>query len=198
MPDRIILASANPGKIREIQAIFKQYQIVPQSDFNVPDIEETGTTFVENAIIKARNAASFSKLPAIADDSGIEVDALSGAPGVYSARYAGPGANDQENLDKLLDCMKNVTDEQRSARFRCVIVYMRNAEDPCPIIAEGAWEGTILRAPRGINGFGYDPIFRVQNLDCTSAELSPEQKNLISHRAVALNKMAELLPSNAQ
>lgn len=193
MPNRIVLASGNPGKIREIQSILGPYRIVPQSDFDVPDIEETGTTFVENAIIKARNAAKHSGLPAIADDSGIEVDALNGAPGVRSARYSGPAADDQQNLDKLLQEMISVVDNHRNARFRCVIVYMRHAEDPCPIITEGTWEGTILRQRRGINGFGYDPIFLLPELGCTSAELAPDQKNRLSHRAQALNTLAEQL-----
>jgi XTP/dITP diphosphohydrolase len=193
MPNRIVLASGNPGKIWEIQSILGPYLIVPQSDFDVPDVEETGTTFVENAIIKARNAARHSGLPAIADDSGIEVAALNGAPGVRSARYSGPAADDQQNLDKLLQEMISVADDHRNARFRCVIVYMRHAEDPCPIITEGAWEGTILRQRRGVNGFGYDPIFLLPELGCTSAELAPDQKNRLSHRAQALNTLAEQL-----
>lgn len=194
MFERIVLASNNPGKIKEIQAIVRQYRIIPQSEFGVSEIEETGGTFVENAIIKARNAAFLSHLPAIADDSGIEVDALNGAPGVRSARFAGPGASDRQNLEQLLEQMETVADDQRSARFRCVIVLMRHARDPCPIIAEGAWEGAILRNPRGRNGFGYDPVFWVPELGRSSAELSPEQKNRISHRAVALRKLAERLP----
>ena len=193
MPNRIVLATGNPGKIREIQSILEPYLIVPQSDFDVPTVEETGTTFVENAIIKARNAARHSGLPAIADDSGIEVDALNGAPGVHSARYSGPAADDQQNLDKLLQEMISVVDDRRNARFRCVIVYMRHAEDPCPIITEGTWEGAILRQSRGTNGFGYDPVFLLPELGCTSAELAPDQKNRLSHRAQALNTLAEQL-----
>jgi XTP/dITP diphosphohydrolase len=193
MPNRIVLATGNPGKIREIQSILEPYLILPQSDFDVPNVEETGTTFVENAIIKARNAARHSGLPAIADDSGIEVDALNGAPGVRSARYSGPAADDQQNLDKLLQEMISVVDDHRNARFLCVIVYMRHAEDPCPIITEGAWEGTILRQSRGANGFGYDPVFLLPELGCTSAELAPDQKNRLSHRAQALNTLAEQL-----
>lgn len=193
MDERIVLASNNPGKIKEIQAIIRHYRIVPQSGFNVAGIEESATTFVENAIIKARNAARTSNLPAIADDSGIEVDALNGEPGIRSARYAGQGADDRQNLDKLLDRMKAVEHDRRSARFRCVLVYMRHAEDPCPLIAEGAWEGGILHQPRGTNGFGYDPIFWVPDFQCSSAQLSPEQKNRISHRAIALRKLADLL-----
>ncbi len=193
MAERIVLASNNPGKIREIQAILPQYRIIRQRDFDVPEVEESGDTFVENAIIKARNAARYSHLPAIADDSGIEVDALNAAPGVLSARYAGFAANDQENLDKLLKTMEPIADGLRGARFRCVTVYMRHGDDPCPLIAEGAWEGEILRWPRGVYGFSYDPIFWIPDLNSTSAELLPEQKNRISHRAIALNKLAVLL-----
>ncbi|MCI0654703.1 MAG: RdgB/HAM1 family non-canonical purine NTP pyrophosphatase [Methylococcaceae bacterium] len=193
MFEPIVLASNNPGKIKEIQAIFRRYRIIPQSDFGVPEVEENGTTFAENALIKARNAARCSNLPAIADDSGIEVDALNGAPGVHSARYAGSGANDQQNLEKLLDKMKPVADGHRGARFRCVIVYIKHAGDPCPLIAEGVWEGEVLRAPRGMNGFGYDPVFWVPGFGCSSAELAAQEKNRISHRAIALNKLAERL-----
>ncbi|MGH8547470.1 MAG: RdgB/HAM1 family non-canonical purine NTP pyrophosphatase [Methylococcales bacterium] len=193
MFERIVLASNNSGKIREIQAIIGHYRIIPQCDFDVPEVEESGATFVENAIIKARNAARYSNLPAIADDSGIEVDALNGAPGVHSARYAGPGANDQQNLDKLLDNLKSVADNQRSARFRCVIVYLTQVADPCPLIAEGVWEGRILHEARGTHGFGYDPVFWVPEFGCSSAELAPQEKNRVSHRAIALNKLAERL-----
>lgn len=193
MTARIVLASSNPGKIREIQALLPQFRIIPQCDFKVPEVEEIGLTFVENAIIKARNAARLANLPAIADDSGIEVDALNGAPGIRSARYAGEAASDLDNLNKLLGCMQTVPDERRGARFRCVIVLLRHAEDPCPIIAEGAWEGILLRQARGTNGFGYDPIFWLPELECSSAELAPERKNQISHRASALRKMAASL-----
>ncbi|MCI0654636.1 MAG: RdgB/HAM1 family non-canonical purine NTP pyrophosphatase [Methylococcaceae bacterium] len=193
MAERIVLASNNAGKIKEIQAILEQIRIIPQAKFGVPEIEESGGTFVENAIIKARNAARISKLPAIADDSGIEVDALNGAPGVRSARYAGPVADDRQNLDKLLNRMKAVEDDRRGARFLCVIVYMRHEADPCPLIAEGAWQGRILHEPRGTNGFGYDPVFWVPDFECSSAQLSPQQKNRISHRAIALHKLASLL-----
>ncbi len=193
MAERIVLASNNAGKIKEIQAILEQIRIIPQAKFGVPEIEESGGTFVENAIIKARNAARISKLPAIADDSGIEVDALNGAPGVRSARYAGPVADDRQNLDKLLNRMKAVEDDRRGARFLCVIVYMRHEADPCPLIAEGAWQGRILHEPRGTNGFGYDPMFWVPDFECSSAQLSPQQKNRISHRAIALHKLASLL-----
>lgn len=190
---KIVLASGNQGKIKEIEAILKGHKIVPQSHFNVEEAEETGSTFVENAIIKARNAALHCKLPAIADDSGLVVDALNGAPGVISARYAGFGASDQENLDKLLQDMQDIPVEQRSARFVCVIVLMRYADDPLPIIAQGIWEGVILSKSLGENGFGYDPIFWVSTHQKTSAELSSAIKNSISHRGQALNKLTRLI-----
>ncbi len=190
---QIVLASGNPGKIREIQAILKNQTIIAQSQFNVPEAEETGTTFVENAIIKARNAAEFCKMPAIADDSGIVVDALGGAPGVISARYAGVGASDSENLEKLLNDLQNVPEEQKTARFICVMVFLQHANDPFPIIAQGVWEGQILPAPVGENGFGYDPVFFVPGYNCASAQLSPEVKNSISHRGKALKQLTALM-----
>ena len=189
----IVLASSNPGKIREIQAILQNDKILPQAQFNVPEPEETGSTFVENAIIKARNAALHSKLPAIADDSGLVVDALNGAPGIISARYAGARATDRANLNKVLREMQNVPPEQRTARFICVMVYMRHAADPTPLIAHGVWEGRILSQAIGQNGFGYDPIFWVEEYQCSSAELPPEQKNSISHRWRALQSLKEML-----
>jgi XTP/dITP diphosphohydrolase len=189
----IVLASGNAGKIREIQAILQNDKILPQSQFNVVEPEETGSTFVENAIIKARNAAQHCQLPAIADDSGLVVDALKGAPGVISARYAGVGASDQANLEKLLREMQGVPVEQRSARFICVMVYLRHATDPTPIIAQGVWEGRIMQSPAGENGFGYDPIFWVDDYQCASAQLSPDIKNQLSHRGQALRILAEHL-----
>lgn len=189
----IVLASGNAGKIREIQAILQNDRILPQSQFNVLEPEETGSTFVENAIIKARNAALHCQLPAIADDSGLVVDALQGAPGVISARYAGVGASDQANLEKLLHDMQGVPDEQRSARFICVMVYLRHADDPTPIIAQGVWEGRIMQTPAGENGFGYDPIFWVNDYQCASAQLPPDIKNQLSHRGQALRILAEHL-----
>lgn len=189
----IVLASGNAGKIREIQAILQNDKILPQSQFNVVEPEETGSTFVENAIIKARNAALHCQLPAIADDSGLVVDALQGAPGVISARYAGIGASDQANLEKVLHQMQGIPDEQRGARFICVLVYLRYADDPTPIIAQGVWEGRIMQAPVGENGFGYDPIFWLDDYQCTSAQLSPELKNQLSHRGQALRILAEHL-----
>lgn len=187
--DTIVLASGNQGKINEFSALLSGMQIVPQSQFEVTEAAETGTTFVENAIIKARHAAEVCRMPALADDSGIVVDALGGAPGVYSARYAGVKASDQENLDKLLAAMKSVPEAERSARFVCVIVYMRDAQDACPIIAQGVWEGRLLTEARGANGFGYDPIFAVPGLNCSSAELSAAEKNAISHRGQALRNL---------
>lgn len=195
MSNKIVLASGNAGKLREIQAVLDEqhYQLIRQSEFNVPDVPETGTTFVENAIIKARHAAKLTGLPALADDSGIEVDALHGAPGVYSACYAGEHSNDVANNEKLLAELKNVSGQERSARFQCVIVYMRHADDPMPLICEGTWEGIILHELAGPNGFGYDPLFYVPTHDCASAELRPEEKNRISHRAQALQKLIAVL-----
>lgn len=189
----IVLASGNAGKIREIQAILQNDKILPQSQFNVVEAEETGSTFVENAIIKARNAARYCRLPAIADDSGLVVDALAGAPGVISARYAGVGASDRDNLDKLLRDMDAVADAERSARFICVMVFLRHAEDPIPVIAQGVWEGRILRQAVGDNGFGYDPIFWVEQYQCSSAQLAPELKNALSHRGQALRQLGQQL-----
>lgn len=192
---RIVLASGNQGKIREIQAILEGIEVLPQSQFGVQEPEETGTTFVENAIIKARNAARNSNLPAIADDSGLVVDALQGAPGVISARYAGANASDQDNWQKLLEELDAVPENQRTARFICVMVFLRHAEDPLPVIAQGIWEGSILTQALGENGFGYDPVFWLKDLACSSAQLSPAQKNSLSHRAKALQDLqAQLRP----
>jgi XTP/dITP diphosphohydrolase len=187
----IILASSNQGKVREINQLLAglDLQVQPQTDFGVPDIEETGLTFVENAILKARNAAQHTGRPAIADDSGIEVDALNGAPGIYSARYAGIGASDQANLEKLLTELGDLPEEKRTARFQCLMVYMRHANDPTPLICQGTWEGRILFKPQGENGFGYDPVFYVPTHDCSSAELPADVKNSLSHRGQALRKL---------
>ncbi len=195
MRQRIVLASNNPGKVREFNQLLSEteLEVVPQSAFSVPEIEETGLTFVENAILKARNASQHTGLPAIADDSGLEVDALDGAPGIYSARYAGSGASDLDNLEKLLDALQDVDDEQRSARFQCLMVYMRHAQDPTPRIFQGTWEGSILRAPRGSGGFGYDPVFLVPEMDCASAELPPDAKNRHSHRGQAIRQLVASL-----
>lgn len=188
---RIVLASNNKGKVRELGQMLAELdmEVLPQSEFNAGEVEETGLTFVENAILKARHAAKVSGLPAIADDSGLEVDALNGAPGIYSARFAGVNASDEANLQKLLCDLKNVPDEQRTARFQCLLVYMRHADDPTPIICQGTWNGLITREPQGESGFGYDPVFFVPTHNCTSAQLTPEEKNQLSHRGQALNKL---------
>ena len=190
---QIILASSNIGKIKEIQAILAEHLIVPQTVFNVTDADETGSTFVENAIIKARHAAFQCKLPAIADDSGLVVDALSGAPGVISARYAGVSTSDRDNVQKLLKELEDVPEERRGARFICVMVFLEHAEDPFPVIAQGVWEGQILYQPIGANGFGYDPVFWVPEQQCASAELSAAVKNSLSHRSKALRSLTDLI-----
>lgn len=171
----------------------KSVALVPQSEFGVDDADETGLSFIENAIIKARHAAKQTNLPTIADDSGIEVDVLGGKPGIYSSRYAGDGASDEENLQLLLDNIKSYADKPVIARFQCVMVYMRYAEDPTPVIAQASWEGSIVSEPKGDAGFGYDPIFYVPSHDCTSAELPADVKNNISHRGQALRLLLELL-----
>lgn len=192
---RVVLASGNPGKLREFAQLLESahYEVLPQSAFNVPEAEEAGLTFVENAIIKARNAAQHTGLPALADDSGIEVDALNGAPGIYSARYAGKGASDAQNNAKLLDALREIPEAQRTARYQCLIVYLRHAHDPTPIICHGAWEGRILTMPRGNGGFGYDPLFYVPTHQCTGAELDSVEKNRISHRGQALRQLLAAL-----
>jgi len=188
---KIVLASNNKGKVREFNQLLADldYEVIPQAELGVEEIEETGLTFVENSILKARNASKITGLPAIADDSGIEVDALKGAPGIYSARFAGENASDQENLDKLLQTLKDVPDEQRTARFQCLLVFMQHDLDPTPMIFQGTWEGHILHAPQGENGFGYDPVFFVPGENCSSAQLPPEVKNRLSHRGQALQKL---------
>ena len=195
MTQRIVLASNNAGKVREFNQLLagSELEVIPQSEFQVEEIEETGLTFVENALLKARNAAQHTGLPAIADDSGLEVDALEGAPGIYSARYAGAGASDRQNLEKLLEALKNVDDENRSARFQCLMVYLHHPADPTPMIFQGTWEGRILRAPQGSNGFGYDPVFYVPEQQCSSAELTSDLKNSLSHRGLALRQLISAL-----
>jgi XTP/dITP diphosphohydrolase len=181
----VLLASGNAGKLRELGAVLAPLGVIlkPQSEFNVPEVAETGLSFVENAIIKARAAAAHSGLPAIADDSGLEVDYLNGAPGIYSARYSGGG--DAANNARLLQELRDVPEAQRSARFQCVLVYMRHALDPTPLVCQASWDGAILFAPAGERGFGYDPLFYVPEHQCSSAQLPPEIKNRISHRAKA-------------
>ncbi len=192
---KLVIASGNQGKLRELGSLLQplDFEVHAQSEFAVPDVAETGTTFVENAIIKARNAAQHTGLPAVADDSGIEVDALDGAPGVYSARFSGPNATDASNDALLVEKLRLVPEPQRSARYRAVIVYMQHAADPSPIICEGTWEGRIMLEARGTGGFGYDPYFWVPSHQCTSAELNAETKNQLSHRGQALRQLVERL-----
>ncbi len=194
-PTKLVLASSNQGKLREINQLIGGIglEAVPQSEFDVPDANETGLSFVENAILKARHAAKLTGLPAIADDSGLEVDALNGAPGIYSARFAGKDASDTDNLQKLLVDLKAVPEEQRTARFQCLMVFMSHENDPTPIICQGTWEGHILSAPQGENGFGYDPVFWVPGEQCASAELAPVVKNRLSHRGQALRRLVGAL-----
>lgn len=193
---KLVLASRNPGKLRELSALLDEsrYKIIPQADFNVPEVAETGTTFVENAIIKARHAAQYTGLAALADDSGIVIDALNGEPGVHSARFSGSDASDESNNILLVEKLRSVPEAQRSARYQAVIVYMRNAADPSPIICEGSWEGIIVLEAKGSGGFGYDPYFYLPDYGCTSAELSADEKNRISHRGQALRLLLEKLP----
>lgn len=190
---KVVLASSNNGKLVELQAILDQKDVllIPQSEFSVSDAEETGLSFVENALIKARHACLATGLPAISDDSGIEVDALRGEPGIYSARYAGShgAAADTENNAKLLRELEGVAEADRSARFQCVITYMRHAKDPMPLICQGTWEGRILFSEEGENGFGYDPLFYVPSHGCASARLDAATKNAISHRGQALAQL---------
>jgi len=189
MTKTLVLATGNPGKVNELANMLSPLNInvLPQSDFNVGEVAETGTTFVENAIIKARHAAKITGMPAIADDSGLEVDGLNGAPGVYSARFAGESASDQDNIDKLLNELAN--NPNRKARFWCVLVLMRHADDPTPLICSASWEGEITQTQNGEGGFGYDPVFFVAEQNCTSAELTKAQKNAVSHRGQALKKL---------
>ena len=197
---RIVFASGNAGKAREIRAMFHelfndQVELLLQGDLGIGAVEETGLTFTDNALLKARHAAAASGLPALADDSGIEVDALAGAPGVRSARFAGEHASDQDNIEKLLQDLHGVPDEARTARFRCVLAYVRSGDDPAPLIADGTWEGIIASAPSGQDGFGYDPVFICGNNGLSAAELAPAEKNMLSHRGQALQKLRQILRS---
>ncbi len=191
----IVLASSNPGKLGEIQAILADTALTvrPQSDFGVDDAAETGLTFVENAIIKARNASRVAGRPALADDSGLCVDALDGEPGVRSARYAGPDAADADNVAKLLSALTGIPAERRGARFECIMVLLRHVEDPTPVICQGTWEGSIQAESTGSNGFGYDPVFHVPDHACSAAELDSDTKNRISHRGRALAELKRRL-----
>ncbi len=192
---RVVLASGNPGKLRELSALLGPlgFDLITQSALRVESPPETGSTFFENALLKARHAARLTGLPALADDSGIEIDALGGRPGVYSARYAGEQASDAENNDKLLEELRGVPQQHRTARYQCVIVFVRHAEDASPLVASGTWEGTILEAPRGSGGFGYDPLFVPRGFERTAAELEPELKNQLSHRGQALAALVQRL-----
>lgn len=188
---RLVLATGNPGKRREMAPLLAPLglEIVTQGELEIAGAEETGLSFVENALLKARHAARESGLPAIADDSGLAVDALNGAPGIYSARYAGADADDAANNRKLLAALEGLPEERRTARYHCLLVYLRHAEDPVPVIAEGHWEGRIAAAPQGSGGFGYDPLFYLPELGCTAAELPAEEKNRRSHRGRALSAL---------
>ena len=196
---KIVLASGNAGKLREFNQLFATHfaeqniELIPQTELEVTEAEETGLSFVENAILKARNACQQTGLPSLADDSGLEVDALKGAPGIYSARYAqaedGFGTGDSANNDKLLAALEDVPSEQRSARFQCVLVYMRHAQDPTPQVFQGSWEGVIATSAEGSEGFGYDPLFYVPSEGCSSASLSKERKNELSHRGQAIQQL---------
>ena len=190
---KIVLATGNKGKVKELSQLLtaQNIDIVPQSDFNVSDAQETGTTFVENAIIKARHAAKITGLPAIADDSGLEVDYLQGAPGIYSSRYAGKQCDDNDNNDKLLNALAGVAAKDRTARFQCVLVYMRHEFDPTPIICQGTWEGEISTERQGEHGFGYDPLFWLAEQNMSSAQLPRDLKNQLSHRGKALAKLVQ-------
>ncbi len=195
---RVVLATGNPGKLRELQRLLgAAFDLVPQTELNICAVEETGSTFAENALLKARHAAAESGLPAIADDSGLEVDALDGAPGIRSARYAGVGASDDQNNKKLLKALGTRPARERGARFRSVIVYVRAANDLEPLLGEGVWEGRILGAPRGSGGFGYDPLFLDETTGLTGGELEPDDKNRRSHRGQAARRLSELLDSAA-
>ena len=195
LPARLVLATGNAGKLREMRAILAPWnvEVLPQSDFTAASAEETGLSFVENAILKARFAAEASGLPAVADDSGLEVDALHGAPGIYSARYAGPGADDAANNARLLREIDAIPDRERTARYRCAMVFMRWPLDPAPIVRQASWEGRIARLPRGTGGFGYDPLFLVGDGAVMAAELEATHKNSISHRGKALRALVAAL-----
>ena len=199
MSGRVVLASGNAGKLRELEKLLQPLglAVVSQAAMGIEPVDETGSTFADNALLKARHAARCSALPAIADDSGLEVDQLGGEPGVYSARYAGVDASDDANVDKLLAELVGVEDVARTARFKCVVVYVREPEDPAPLICYGCWEGRILSERRGNGGFGYDPVFYLPTLGCSAAELSLASKNTRSHRAIAMRQLIEKLRGHA-
>ncbi|WP_024461444.1 RdgB/HAM1 family non-canonical purine NTP pyrophosphatase [Marinimicrobium sp. LS-A18] len=192
---KLVLASGNPGKLKEFQQLLADcgYQVLSQGEFGLDSAEETGLTFVENAILKARHASAQTRLPALADDSGLSVDALDGRPGIYSARYAGPEASDADNNARLLQELEGVPEAERGACYHCVLVLMRHAEDPTPVIAQGQWLGRIRTEPKGEGGFGYDPLFQVLERQCSAAELGKEEKGKISHRAIATRALLSSL-----
>ena len=192
---RVVLASGNSGKLRELGSLLAPFgfDLIAQSTLGVETPPETGKTFADNALLKARHAAAITNLPALADDSGIEVDALGGRPGIYSARYASEDASDQANLSKMLDELRDVPAPQRTARYQCVIAFVTSTSDPEPILASGTWEGMLISAPRGLGGFGYDPIFVPRGFDRTAAELDPGEKNSLSHRGQALRALVTRL-----
>ncbi len=196
---KIVLATGNAGKVREFAQLLAEFdaEIIPQTQLNVSNVPETGLTFVENALIKARHAAEITGLPAIADDSGIEVDALNGAPGIYSARFAGENATDVDNNQLLLQQLQATPEAERTARYHCVIVYLRHALDPTPLICHGIWEGRVLTAPQGENGFGYDPLFLIPEHQCTAAQMPPDLKNKLSHRGQAMRELQAALQARA-
>lgn len=193
---KIVLASNNPGKIRELTTMLAPFavELIPQATLGIDEVEETGLTFIENALIKARHAAKISGMPSLADDSGLAVAALNGAPGIYSARYAGVNGDNNKNIAKLLHDLENVSDDKRQAEFHSVLVLMTHEQDPIPLVCEGRWAGSILRERRGQQGFGYDPVFYVPEEKKSAAELPTELKNRISHRGKALQKLIQLLP----
>ena len=192
---KVVLATGNAGKVRELASLLSDFglDVVAQTDLGVDSAEETGLTFIENAILKARHAAQITGLPAIADDSGLAVNALGGAPGIYSARYSGEDATDQQNLEKLLHTLQDVPDDKRQAQFHCVLVYMRHAEDPTPIVCHGSWPGVITREAAGSGGFGYDPLFRALGQTVSVAEMDAQLKNTLSHRGQAMQALAARL-----
>lgn len=191
---KVVLASGNAGKVVELQKALESFHVtlIPQTQYGVESAEETGLTFIENAILKARHASKETGLPALADDSGLEVDALQGAPGIYSARYAGEDATDAQNNQKLLEMLDGIETEQRTARFHCVLVYVRHWQDPTPLICQASWDGVIKTELDGEGGFGYDPLFYIPNLNCTSAQLSKDEKNKISHRGQAIKQLHQI------
>lgn len=195
----VVLATGNPGKLSEMRQLLGPFglNVVPQSDYDVPEAAETGLTFIENALLKARNAAHYTGLPAIADDSGLAVDALGGAPGIYSARYAGANASDADNNRKLMQALADVPAGRRTARYHCVLAFLRSEDDPVPLICDGVWEGRIGETPSGTGGFGYDPLFRPCETGGTAAELDPDTKNRLSHRGKAMSQLCGLLQDRA-